>query len=84
MDILFLLIPIAIVLVAFATWAFFYSVNSGQFDDLESPAHSILYDDDDDMIPEEARINKPPKKSAPIAQSESHVSHTEDKSNDSN
>lgn len=83
MDILFLLIPIAIVLVAFATWAFFYSVNSGQFDDLESPAHSILYDDDDDMIPEEARINKPPKKSDPVAQSESLMSHTEDKSNDS-
>ena len=56
MDILFLLIPIAIVLVSFATWAFFYSVNSGQFDDLESPAHSILYDDDDEMIPEDARL----------------------------
>ncbi|CAI8218852.1 MAG: Uncharacterised protein [Marinobacterium sp. xm-d-530] len=58
MEIVYLLIPVAIILVAFATWAFFYSVNSGQFDDLESPAHRILYDDDEDMIPEEARIQK--------------------------
>jgi cbb3-type cytochrome oxidase maturation protein len=58
MEIVYLLIPVAIILVAFATWAFFYSVNSGQFDDLESPAHRILYDDDDDMIPEDARVKK--------------------------
>lgn len=58
MEIVYLLIPVAIILVAFATWAFFYSVNSGQFDDLESPAHRILYDDDEDMIPEEARVKK--------------------------
>jgi len=55
MDIIYLLIPIAIILVSFATWAFFWSVNSGQFDDLESPAHSILYDDDEQLIPEDAR-----------------------------
>ena len=61
MEIVYLLIPVAIILVAFATWAFFYSVNSGQFDDLESPAHRILYDDDDeDMIPEDARVKKEP------------------------
>jgi len=58
MEIVYLLIPVAIILVAFATWAFFYSVNSGQFDDLESPAHRILYDDDEDMIPEDARVKK--------------------------
>lgn len=56
MDIIYLLIPIAIVLIGFGTWAFFWSVNTGQFDDLESPAHRILYDDDEEMIPEDARI----------------------------
>jgi len=55
MDIVILLIPIAIILAGLAIWAFFWSVNSGQFDDLESPAHRILYDDDDDLIPEDAR-----------------------------
>lgn len=58
MDIIYLLIPIAIVLVAFGTWAFFWSVNTGQFDDLESPAHRILYDDDEDMIPDDAKLTK--------------------------
>lgn len=55
MSIIYLLIPIAIILASIAIWAFFWSVNSGQFDDLESPAHSILYDDDDDLIPDDAK-----------------------------
>lgn len=55
MSIIYLLIPIAIILASIAIWAFFWSVNSGQFDDLESPAHKILYDDDDDLIPNDAK-----------------------------
>ncbi|WP_432698627.1 cbb3-type cytochrome oxidase assembly protein CcoS [Marinobacterium sp. YM272] len=51
MSIIYLLIPIAIILASIAIWAFFWSVNTGQFDDLESPAHSILYDDDEELIP---------------------------------
>lgn len=58
MDIIFLLIPLAMVLAGIAIWAFFWSVNSGQFDDLDSPAHSILYDDDDELIPDDARRNR--------------------------
>lgn len=57
MDIVILLIPIAIILASFAIWAFFWSVNSGQFDDLDSPAHRILYDDDEEMIPHDVRQN---------------------------
>lgn len=57
MEILIILIPIALILTGFAFWAFFWSVNSGQFDDLDSPAHSILYDDDEDMIPDDAKVN---------------------------
>jgi cbb3-type cytochrome oxidase maturation protein len=61
MDILILLIPIAIILAGFAIWAFFWSVNSGQYDDLESPAHRILFEDDEDMIPDDARLDKDEK-----------------------
>lgn len=46
MNILYLLIPLSLVLVAAAVWAFFWAVRSGQFDDLEGPAHRILMDDD--------------------------------------
>ncbi|WP_027859150.1 cbb3-type cytochrome oxidase assembly protein CcoS [Marinobacterium jannaschii] len=58
MDIIYLLIPIAIVLAGFAVWAFFWSVNTGQYDDLESPAHSILFEDDDALIPDDAKQRK--------------------------
>lgn len=60
MDIVILLIPIAIILAGLAIWAFFWSVNSGQFDDLESPAHKILYDDDQELIPDDAKRKPQP------------------------
>ena len=46
MSILFLLIPLGLLLVGIAVWAFFWAVSSGQFDDLGSPALSVLMDDD--------------------------------------
>lgn len=51
MDILFLLIPLGLVLLGVAIWGFLWAVRSGQFDDLEGPAHRILMDDDDPRIP---------------------------------
>lgn len=47
MPALYILIPVAIALVAFAIWLFFWAVDSGQYDDLDGPAHSILFDDED-------------------------------------
>lgn len=52
MEILYLLIPLAVVLAGLMVAAFIYSVKSGQFDDLEGPGHRILMDDDDPRIPE--------------------------------
>ncbi len=54
MSILYLLIPIALVLMGVAIWAFVWSVKAGQFDDLDGPAHRILMDDDDPRIPRPA------------------------------
>jgi cbb3-type cytochrome oxidase maturation protein len=45
-DILYLLIPLSVVLALLIGWAFWWSVASGQFDDLEGPAHRIISDDD--------------------------------------
>jgi cbb3-type cytochrome oxidase maturation protein len=47
MEILYLLIPLSIVLVFVVGAAFWWSVGSGQFDDLEAPSQRILQDDDD-------------------------------------
>lgn len=46
METLYLLIPLSIGIVALAVWMFFRMSDSGQFDDMEGPAHSILMDDD--------------------------------------
>jgi cbb3-type cytochrome oxidase maturation protein len=46
MDILFLLIPLSVVMVALVGLVFWWSVRSGQYDDLEGPAHRIFDDDD--------------------------------------
>lgn len=46
MTILYLLIPLGLLLVAVGVGAFFWATRSGQFDDLESPAWSVVMDDD--------------------------------------
>lgn len=46
MEALYLLIPLSLLLVGLAVWVFFRMSDSGQFDDLQGPAHSILMDDD--------------------------------------
>ena len=53
MEILVLLIPLSVVLALLIGAGFWWSVKSGQFDDLEGPAHRILADDDtSDVIPD--------------------------------
>jgi len=51
MDILILLIPLSVALVLLVGAGFWWSVHSGQFDDLEGPAHRILDDDDRGAAP---------------------------------
>jgi cbb3-type cytochrome oxidase maturation protein len=45
MEILYLMVPLGLVLVAAGLWAFFWAVGSGQFDDLDSPGWSVLDDE---------------------------------------
>lgn len=46
METLYLLIPLSVVLVFLIGVAFWWSVRSGQFDDMEGPAYRMLMDDD--------------------------------------
>lgn len=46
MEILYLLIPLSLVFVAVIAGVFLWAVKSGQFEDMEGPAHRILMDDD--------------------------------------
>lgn len=54
MKILYILIPISVVVLGIAIWALIWALRSGQYDDLEGPAHRILMDDDDPKIPRRA------------------------------
>jgi cbb3-type cytochrome oxidase maturation protein len=46
MSIIYVLIPLAIVIVGIAVVIFFWAVRSNQFDDLDRQGYSILFDDD--------------------------------------
>lgn len=57
MEILYLLIPLGILILGIAIGAFIWAVKSGQFEDMQGPAHRILMDDDDPLIPKNLRQN---------------------------
>ena len=63
MDIIFLLIPLALVLVVIIVWVFMWAVRSDQFDDLEGPAHRILMDEDEPKIECSDKEDEPEDKS---------------------
>lgn len=52
MDIIFVLLPIALILGAIGLMWMLWGVKTGQFEDMEGPAHRILFEDDREMIPE--------------------------------
>lgn len=54
MSIIYVLIPIAIIIVALAIVIFFWAVKSNQFEDLDRQGYSILFDDD--LPPEEKKL----------------------------
>lgn len=45
MSVIFVVLPLALFIVAAAVLAFVWSARSGQFDDLETPAVRMLHDD---------------------------------------
>jgi cbb3-type cytochrome oxidase maturation protein len=47
MSVIFIVLPLALVFAAIAVWGFIWAVRQGQLDDLDTPAHRMLLDDDD-------------------------------------
>lgn len=45
MTVIFIVLPLALVIVAVAVWAFVWAADRGQFDDLDTPAVRLLHDD---------------------------------------
>ncbi len=63
MEILYLLIPLAVLIAIAIVGALLWAVHSGQFEDLEGPAHRILMDEDD--APDPSPDNKPAPQKPP-------------------
>ena len=46
MSLIFLVLPIALAAAAAAVLAYLWAARSGQFDDLETPRHRVLWEDE--------------------------------------
>jgi cbb3-type cytochrome oxidase maturation protein len=55
---LYWLIPLGLFVMLIVVVAFFMSIKSGQYDDLDGPAHRILMDDNDPRIPNSTNAQK--------------------------
>ena len=58
MSIVFLLIPLGLLLLGIAVWAFLWAVDHDQFEDLDRAGRAILFDDD---LPPSERTEEPPR-----------------------
>ncbi|MGA0265110.1 MAG: cbb3-type cytochrome oxidase assembly protein CcoS [Lysobacterales bacterium] len=47
MSMIYILIPLAILLLVLGAWALIWAIRSGQFDDLETHGWSVVLDDDE-------------------------------------
>jgi cbb3-type cytochrome oxidase maturation protein len=45
MSVIFVVLPLALLIVAAAVWAFVWATRRGQYDDLETPAIRAVQDD---------------------------------------
>lgn len=60
MNIIYVLIPIAMLFVIIAIGVFFWAVKSEQFDDLDRQSVSFLFDEDEVQVIEESTDKKLP------------------------
>ncbi len=66
MDSIFLLVPVTVIILAIAVGVFLWAVNDDQFDDLDSPATRILFDDDEQATIDEIKQKNQVKKQIKI------------------
>lgn len=59
MEVLYWLVPAIIAAGAAMVGVLFWAIKSGQYEDMEGPAHKILMDDDDPRLPGEGKKKRP-------------------------
>lgn len=53
MEVIFIVLPLALALAGVAVAAFLWAVNKGQYDDLDTPAVRVLFEDSTTPTPRE-------------------------------
>ena len=46
-SVIYVLVPVALAIVALALWGYVWAAKRGQFDDLKTPGMRVLHEDDD-------------------------------------
>jgi cbb3-type cytochrome oxidase maturation protein len=73
MDVLYILIPLALLFVGAALASFIWAVNDGQFDDTEGPAVRMLMDDESSSDRATDDAHAPPDSNSPSADDPSEL-----------
>ena len=67
METIFVLLPLALLIAAIAVGLFIWAAKTGQFDDLDTPAVRILFDDEEPRRPATAPASPVPPGTAGVA-----------------
>jgi cbb3-type cytochrome oxidase maturation protein len=60
MESLYFLVPCALIFIAIAVKVLFWAINSGQYDNLDTEAHRILFDNEKSKHSEASQSNSQP------------------------
>lgn len=66
MSVLFIVVPIALILAGFGVAACIWAIRQGQYDDADTPAARILFEDSD-PVSMQARLTQAPPTGTPIS-----------------
>ena len=74
METIFVLLPLALLIAAIAVGFFIWAAKTGQFDDLDTPAVRILFDDEEPRQPAPGRDARADGHESPAARLSRRVS----------
>lgn len=66
MESLYFLVPVALIFIAIAVKVLFWAINNGQYDNLDTEAHRILFDESAKKIPSSDSDPKPHDKNSSV------------------
>jgi cbb3-type cytochrome oxidase maturation protein len=57
-SVIYVLVPVALAVVALALWGYVWAAKRGQFDDLKTPGMRVLHEDDDGWTDPQGREDR--------------------------